>query len=610
MAAAVTLLTLWLPAAEPVPGAPTPPPAISRYLQPGGDLYAHLNTTDWTTALNRYLMAWARAETGSAQQLAAFEQALAKLADSSGLSSLAWAGASSRRSNDGAYHNRIALQRGDGDGLLWTVFGESAEPLTGPALAPENTVAMLWTRLAPQLLWQWVHDSIAISGIDDLQGGLRELYEEARDIGIDLDALVKSLGDEVGILMTVPAAAKDKRGVIVPDIAAAVKVQNGTLWNALSTILREEGAAAGELEAGGHYLKMRSRRGGGWEFTAAAYKEFVLFGSSLDCLNAMASAAESGAGLAASEGYRKQMAGLPTDNAIGVHYAAPAFSDLLGRVLAATEDSHGRMDDEVMIMRLLVDKGDPFYSAGVLARSDIGYLLTATSNRMALKSGLTHISLPALIPMLGYTTLQAVGKPGQPGRRARATGIRCSSNLKQIGLACLMYSGEFDGAFPPNTEVLPRDGYLNAGPTWRCPARAQPVPKAMTDYTYIGAGLRDDNNQPTRTVIAYCTHHPGQLIALFADCHVQVMQGGIAQAKRSGWIFKTAPQMPIEDVPAATRKTVEQLISQLGDADRKVRRAARDQLNDMGNNALPVLQKHRNHEDVEVRMTVRELLGE
>jgi len=66
--------------------------------------------------------------------------------------------------------------------------------------------------------------------------------------------------------------------------------------------------------------------------------------------------------------------------------------------------------------------------------------------------------------------------PPQWKSREKARRINCAGNLKQIGFALLMYSGEFDGYFPNNTgngtnfNLLNRKGYLADGKVFGCPS--------------------------------------------------------------------------------------------------------------------------------------------
>ena len=125
----------------------------------------------------------------------------------------------------------------------------------------------------------------------------------------------------------------------------------------------------------------------------------------------------------------------------------------------------------------------------------------------------------------------------QTGRsRPAANIIKCSSNLRQIGLCIQLYAASNDGAFPmrlpdllltteitsdvfvcPNTDVDKA-----VGPT------TQQIVDDLADaannhcsYVYVGNGLNEKTAGPD-DVIAFDrgTNHEGRINVLFADWHV------------------------------------------------------------------------------------------
>lgn len=143
--------------------------------------------------------------------------------------------------------------------------------------------------------------------------------------------------------------------------------------------------------------------------------------------------------------------------------------------------------------------------------------------------GLTFLPVLAVISIMAGMMLPVLSKAREKARR-----VNCAGNLKQIGLALLMYSGDNKGHFPtaPNGGVdfgvLADAGYITpSGKVWACPsARAQGLSVHNSNYIYVGSGLNwEDNDNAPNTVIVFeaSGNHPGNswMNALFMDGHVE-----------------------------------------------------------------------------------------
>ncbi len=148
----------------------------------------------------------------------------------------------------------------------------------------------------------------------------------------------------------------------------------------------------------------------------------------------------------------------------------------------------------------------------------------------------TGLILSILGPILLWALL-FIPVLGQAREKARQ--VNCAGNLKQIGLACLMFSGENSGAYPDDLGVLVDKKLLQPGKVFSCPSDPNfQVPTSGADiragkcsYKYLGKGARDDG--PYNLVIAYCDKHKDQgqplFIVLCSDGHVEMIRGPTLQ---------------------------------------------------------------------------------
>src|SRR5690606_16746770 len=99
--------------------------------------------------------------------------------------------------------------------------------------------------------------------------------------------------------------------------------------------------------------------------------------------------------------------------------------------------------------------------------------MTMTTNR---HTGFTLIEL--LIVVVLIAVLAGMVLPVLSKSREKARRVNCAGNLKSMGLALLMYSGDYAGFFPNrqgntqsnNFDPLVAQNYVQDGKVWACPS--------------------------------------------------------------------------------------------------------------------------------------------
>jgi prepilin-type processing-associated H-X9-DG protein len=118
-------------------------------------------------------------------------------------------------------------------------------------------------------------------------------------------------------------------------------------------------------------------------------------------------------------------------------------------------------------------------------------------------------------------------------RDGAANRIKCSNNLRQITLACIMYANSHDGRFPDDlqtllaTEEITSDVFLcPAGGKERAPHTQPAMPAEQfhrhhCDYVYLGRGVTNAAGAETPVAYEPLANHDGHgMNVAFADAHV------------------------------------------------------------------------------------------
>ena len=149
-----------------------------------------------------------------------------------------------------------------------------------------------------------------------------------------------------------------------------------------------------------------------------------------------------------------------------------------------------------------------------------------------MKKKFTLLELIGLVAVLGLLVVIFMPCFFHGRSREKARRANCGGNLKQVGLAMLGYSGDYDGFFPNtpngNSFVLLDENHTNDLPNSRvydCPSQGNYTELSTnSDYWYVGSGVRDDAKDAEHVMLAYDMfgNHPKNewVNVLYIDGHV------------------------------------------------------------------------------------------
>ncbi len=188
-------------------------------------------------------------------------------------------------------------------------------------------------------------------------------------------------------------------------------------------------------------------------------------------------------------------------------------------------------------------------------------------------------------------------------RHGRSRVISNMNNLKQIGLACRMYSNVYNENFPAKLDDLKTEGFLENEAIYLWTDS-----KTGKKFPFIYAPGYNEADRVETMIAAAPKAVNGKREVLWLDGHVKTISENkfIKNAKKQKW--KLPGLVKKEEVPEEIQKKVRELIAKLADSDFNVRKTAKEKLIKMGDSAYPFLEENKNNQDPEVKMTIKEIL--
>ena len=144
-------------------------------------------------------------------------------------------------------------------------------------------------------------------------------------------------------------------------------------------------------------------------------------------------------------------------------------------------------------------------------------------NRVSISVSLTAKDMEIFEALHAATMGKTLSQPRIS--RNKAKEIACLNNLKQLGLATLMYTMDYDDYLPPqkDCETVLRD-YVGS--------HKMVCPEGNEQYIFLADGQNTTKlDKPSATILAICPNdHNGRRNALFADGHVESIDSDVVMA--------------------------------------------------------------------------------
>lgn len=436
---------------------------VTSQLDPGGSVYAYLSTDQWLAGLSTNISGLRDALQGipdlSSQDRQQMDRVFDILTDTvreSGIEDLTGVGLSGVQVTPELHRTKLILhhKEGDGQGFLWTMMGEKPHALEGLNLLSKDVALAAFGDCNVKMLWDVVQRELGASGVPELADGIRRwpvLFEQQTQL--PWDKVLASLGGEAGVIVTLNDQKKISLPVpgqpvemSEPGLMLVLKVNDDLIYERIAAQLKKTQMTQFTEEKGLKMAVMPMPLPLPMELNITmASSGGYLFIASSPALVRDALAVRDGrkTGLRQTPAFADLMKFLPTE---GNHffYVDRRLSETVMNLQKQSLNSNKAAAGQMQFLQKYFFNRAPNYGMSVSANTPTGWQTVSVGNRDA---STAMVAAPAVA---ATAVGAAMVLPALAKAKERAQSISCMNNMKQIGLAYLVWAGDNNDKFPFN----------------------------------------------------------------------------------------------------------------------------------------------------------------
>ncbi|MCJ8329830.1 MAG: DUF1559 domain-containing protein [Lentisphaeria bacterium] len=535
---------------------------VTKELDPDGNFYAYISAKQIIEGIDKFIKLL---ETTLVDNLPVKDprigeavRILKAMYEESGLREISGLGASSKELKKGFYRNTFFMHHyPNAKGKMWKFFGDEKNDLSAIKIFPENTVMAQYGTVNVPLFLNWIEDKLTSSRDPKISAIWDQMNIMSTMMGLPADKILGSLAGRMGYIVTLDkknlvTMGDESKNIKIPEpgFSFIVETKNTDLYDMVTTFIKIKNPKAKAMNGPvGKMLILEKTKNGNFEMSPvlAQVGNYFIISSHPKHVNRIRLTKDGKLkNITTSANFKKAMAGIELKGDQLIYLSEEVLTTLKDAAEKLPKIDEGNKMNKAVQENLMGMLDSPVFLAGVVDVRNDGILFKMNSSF----HGIQAVAIPAAVAPMAIVAGMAL--PVLSKAREKARRVNCNANLKQIGLALLMYSGDQNGTFPPDLGSLNELEIMNVSKVYVCPSsKKMIVPQNTADlrkgvggYVYV-KGLRDDNTNATTTILAYDKpeNHPGGqwMNFLFVDGHVEgIGASSIEDAlkKRSNWIVK------------------------------------------------------------------------